>query len=221
MNSEIHFQNVTKLNNVSLNEYIFQHRGVNYKNTLGTFKEHPIYNVPTRLYRVSGTPRVHFIKQYGRLKPELDMDDSIRVSLLPTEIVEEGQLAITFIPAEVKVVSQVREAGYRESHTAPGSFSEPKINLTLSRLETGVGIPRSQGLNVRNANESAFSDISQSSESAAFTHESLDLSTTGYLERLEEVAKTFPKEVNKHLEKVDSTDFTLLSLKLKKNLMNL
>ena len=36
MNSEIHFHNVTKLNNLSLNEYIFQHRGVNYKNTSGT-----------------------------------------------------------------------------------------------------------------------------------------------------------------------------------------
>ena len=92
MNSEIEFQNVTKLNNLSVNEYIFQHRGVIYKNILGTFKEYPVYNVPSRLYRVSGTPRVHFLKQHGRLQPELDIDDSIRVSLLPTEVVEAGQL---------------------------------------------------------------------------------------------------------------------------------
>ena len=82
-----------------LNEYLFQHRGIIYKDTLGTFKEHPVYNVPSRTFRISGTPRVHFLKQLGRLQPVLNLDDSVRVSLLPTEVVEAGQMAMTFLPA--------------------------------------------------------------------------------------------------------------------------
>ena len=95
---------------------------------------------------------------------------------------------------------------------------EPEINLTLTRLETVVNIPRSQGLNVRNADESAFLDTSPTLRSADAITESHDLSTTGYLERLQEVAKTFPQKVNKHLEEDNSQDFTLLCLKVKEKL---
>ena len=122
---------------------------------------------------------------------------------------------MTFLPAEKKVVSQVGEAGYTESRTAPGSFSEPKISFTLSRLGTEVGIPGLQGLNVENADVSASSNVSQPSETAAFTH---NLSTAGYLERLEKVASTFPREVHENNEKVNGTDISLLSLKVKEKL---
>ena len=143
------------------------------------------------------------------------MDDIIRVSLLPTEVVEAGQIAVTFLPAEEKVVSQVGQAGYTEIQTAPGSFSEPKNSFTLLRLGTEVGIPGLQGLNVENADLSESSKVSLPSETAAFTH---NLSTAGYLERLEKVATTFPREVHENLDKVDSTNLSLLSLKVKEKL---
>ena len=79
--SEIHFQNVSKINNLRLTDYIFQHEGINYKNIVSTFKSHPVYNVPPKIYRMAGIPRVQFIKQYGPLRPELDM-----------EVVEAGKL---------------------------------------------------------------------------------------------------------------------------------
>ena len=90
--SEIHFQNVSKINNLRLTDYIFQHEGINYKNIVSTFKSHPVYNVPPKIYRMAGIPRVQFIKQYGPLRPELDMEDSIRVTLHSTEVVEAGKL---------------------------------------------------------------------------------------------------------------------------------
>ena len=40
----------------------------------------------------------------GRLEPVLDLDDLIKVSLLPSEEVEPGQIAVTFLPAEERVV---------------------------------------------------------------------------------------------------------------------
>ena len=83
---------------------IFSNMAVLIIKIFWVLKAHPVYNVPTRLYRIAGTPRVQFIKQYGRLRPELDMDDSITVTvtLLSSEVVEEGKLALTFIPAEEK-----------------------------------------------------------------------------------------------------------------------
>ena len=62
MDSEIDFHNVTKINNLYLNEYLFQHRGIIYEDTLGTFKKHPVYDVPSRTFRISGTPRVNLSK---------------------------------------------------------------------------------------------------------------------------------------------------------------
>ena len=60
-NSKIHFQNVSEINNLRPTEYIFQHKGINYKNVQGTFKPHPVFNVPPQVYRIAGTLMVQFI----------------------------------------------------------------------------------------------------------------------------------------------------------------
>lgn len=86
------------------------------------------------------------------------------------------------MPAEGKVSRQIREEVDGEGHQTPGCFLEPEINLNLARLETEVKIPESQGLNDRNANESAFSDTFPSLRSASAINMSHDMSTAGYLE---------------------------------------
>ena len=95
--------------------------------------------MPSRSFRISGTPRVTFSKQLGKLKPVLDLDDLIKVSLLPSEEVEPGQIAVTFLPAEERVVTQVGQTESTNFQTDPANFSTSKNSLKISRLSTEVG----------------------------------------------------------------------------------
>ena len=108
--SKIDFHNVAKLNKLCVGEQLFQHRGTIYKDTLGTFKKHSIYNMPPGSFSISGTPMGTFSKQHGRQEPILDLDDLIKVSLLPSEEVEPGQKAVTFLPANERVLHPGRPA---------------------------------------------------------------------------------------------------------------
>ena len=67
--------------------------------------------MPSRTFRISGTPRVNFSKQLGKLEPVLNLVDIIKVRPLPTEVVEPGQIAVTFLPAVERAVTQVGQTG--------------------------------------------------------------------------------------------------------------
>ena len=95
------------------------------------------------------------------------------------------------------------------------SSSTSKNSVEIARLETKVDKPDLEQQNVEKAGLSADSYTPRPSETADHRH---DLSTAGYLERLEKVAGTFPREGLETPDKVNASDISLLSLKIKEKL---
>ena len=90
--------------------------------------------MPSGSFRISGTPMVTFSKQRGRLEPILVQDDHIKVSLLPSEEVDPGQIAVTFLPSDERVVAQVGQPGNTNFQMDPGNSSASKNSVEISRL---------------------------------------------------------------------------------------